>query len=720
MNSVLCIVPTLFFMRINMNNFIKSPLACLFLLLNTQFIASQSSKGITKKFGYAEIATEYIPSLGLTAPQTESTDKVNFDTTVDLSTYEKYVTTFDLLNKSTSASTLQHDLSPISTLMDNLNVFGYKSQDAGQRKRSLLNKIAHDGNAITLSGEATIGYLLAHPIADIKELQERQNALKHLVQNTGLLSSFEAALNQFKQQESEFLGCYKTPSKTEQDYIKHLFFQNSLLTRLNSNENILEFSSLLSDAMVAGPLTGFSLIGAASGYFAQQFIIKNNPNNPNAIRTMLGNDPQSFGTYFKKAVISELNGYNPKTYTNLYNQGIVSLPADIPDTELKTVKYACIGSLVALGFVALYKAYWTSTILKKKIDIHKIDAYIQRKLISCATMVSTFDYLMKQVQKDPALQNLVTSWQKDCTTKSKEFTKLLSMLRSNTFKGKPSFFSKIGRVRAAYTLMMATKDEFGDMVRFIGLCDAYAAVAKLYLQHQALPNQYSFVNFVDNEKPYIKAEGFWNPMLDAHKAISNNLELGSLMTNSPRAILVTGSNSGGKSTIAITGFTSVMLLAHTLTISPAQHLTLTPFDYLASSLKIQDNLLAGKSHFVAETEHAAHLVNSIKSLHPQQKAFLAIDELFEGTTSEVGEKSLHNLGLTLLNHHNLLFVIATQYQGQPTLLEEQTNGACKNMKVDIIKQEKNGVPFLFRPYKLEPGVSEVSVGAELLQEAYNA
>jgi len=77
---------------------------------------------------------------------------------------------------------------------------------------------------------------------------------------------------------------------------------------------------------------------------------------------------------------------------------------------------------------------------------------------------------------------------------------------------------------------------------------------------------------------------------------------------------------------------------------------------------------------------------------------------------------LHDFGLELSHFKNLIGVICTQFQAEPTTLERETNGAFKNYKIDVIVNPDGS---LTRPYTLEEGISTTNIASELLEQAFS-
>jgi len=292
---------------------------------------------------------------------------------------------------------------------------------------------------------------------------------------------------------------------------------------------------------------------------------------------------------------------------------------------------------------------------------------------------------------------------------SSDLKTLVALLKTKTFKGNYSFFSNIGRILAAFEIAQETTDGFTGTMQAIGELDACLSIAKLYKQFQNNNNAtYCFVEYLDQDKPYLQLTDFWNPMIDPAKVVTNSIELGN--PTGARNAIITGSNTGGKSTILKAVVINILLSR--FGIAPARKAVMTPFSYLATSLNISDNTAAGISLFKAEVLRAKTIINNIKSLRKDQHAFIAIDELFVGTNAQKGSAAAHKVANHITSFDNTLFTLATHFE-QLTDLEKETNGMCKNYKVDIFKNEDGS---LNRPFKLEAGISTSNVADEILQD----
>ncbi len=124
--------------------------------------------------------------------------------------------------------------------------------------------------------------------------------------------------------------------------------------------------------------------------------------------------------------------------------------------------------------------------------------------------------------------------------------------------------------------------------------------------------------------PAFEGEGLGHPLLPVDTAVRNDLSLG----RSPQALVMSGSNMSGKSTMLRTvGCNSVLALAG----APvrARRLALSQL-HIAASIRIVDSLQDGQSHFMAEIMRLRQVVEI--SRHEPPALFL-LDEILHGTNS---------------------------------------------------------------------------------------
>ncbi len=304
------------------------------------------------------------------------------------------------------------------------------------------------------------------------------------------------------------------------------------------------------------------------------------------------------------------------------------------------------------------------------------------------------------------IQHLVNELPKE----SLPIKRIFDLLESSTFKGEPSFFSLIGRVVLADKLIRKHLDKFTEGIIALGELDMYMSTARLYKEGQGRANTWSFADYLENaDAPSLEIENFWNPFIDPEKAVANSASIGT--NNNPRMLIISGPNAGGKST-TMKGIAISVILAQSLGIVPASCMSLTPVAKIMTYLNIVDDIAAGNSHFKAGVVRARELVKMTENLQNKEFAFVATDEVFDGTSHIEGEAAAYSLIEALGKHPNVMGTTATHFP-LVTELEKEANGKLfKNYKVSVLVDGQGQLQY---PFKLEEGISEQNVALDILR-----
>lgn len=167
--------------------------------------------------------------------------------------------------------------------------------------------------------------------------------------------------------------------------------------------------------------------------------------------------------------------------------------------------------------------------------------------------------------------------------------------------------------------------DIAHWLQAIGQFEALNALAGYAYEHPTDP----FPELVSRQKDgqrsaCFEGTGLGHPLMPEQQCVRNDMSL----NQSPQALIVSGSNMSGKSTLLRTvGVNAVLALAG----APvrARHLRLSPLT-LGASLRIQDSLHAGTSRFYAEVIRVRQLMDDAAG--PVPLLFL-LDEIFHGTNS---------------------------------------------------------------------------------------
>jgi DNA mismatch repair protein MutS len=344
------------------------------------------------------------------------------------------------------------------------------------------------------------------------------------------------------------------------------------------------------------------------------------------------------------------------------------------------------------------------------ININNLTNFIQGQMIPIATLSKAMANIGKIMAENTVMSSALKTniLLKKNNEQTQDLQDLRATLDSSTFKGHPSFFSYKGKALASFTTMEEIKYDFIQGLQVIGQIDAYVSLAKAYKKMAAHQNaHYCFAEYETASMPHIAATNYWHPFLNPDKVVTNSIEIGGTQ---PKNIILTGPNAAGKST-TLKALTTCLWLAHTTGIVPAEHFSCTPFKFINTYLNIADTE-GRESLFQAEMHRAQALIDSLKTLQPQEFSFVIMDEIFTGTNPEEGQAGAYGIAQYLSKFTNSCCIVATHYI-KLTELAEATQGAYKNYKVYVIKNADGSFTY---PYKIEPGITDQAIALELLQQ----
>ncbi|MBS1988126.1 hypothetical protein JST56_03990 [Candidatus Dependentiae bacterium] len=615
---------------------------------------------------YFAVKNHYLPAIANTAKAEKKASKElnakNADLMVEFEKKGKYTVNSlqipqvghaEKINLMYSILATSHEGKTSYPNILNSNIFNDLEMLAGNAPdfdRNIFSKIDY---TLTTAGKVQLQKMLYTPTADIKELVKRQQIIKQLVNKPALRKKLEAKLLSIKQVENELIWFWKEIQVEIASFFEEAYFQKSFLKSLNKNEYALEAES---------------------------------------IRT------------FVFPVINILMG-NIFLAASFKLQEALGLPAD-PMAQLRWHA----GMLAYMGFaLSIQYAVFGINVFAPAVNQYNICDTLQKKMINIASYMNNIKEIGSIINTDSELSKLLPDAKNfvQSGVTNAEAKELLSTLQSGTFEGEASFFSNYGRVLAAFKTLQDAKNNVVNALGKAGDIDAYVALARLYKKHASHPDaaQYCFVDFQSSDKPYLKAEEFWHPMLKPSTVVTNNLELGT--ADAGRNLIITGPNAGGKST-SLKAITLCVWLAQSIGIAPARALSMTPFTKINTYLNITDSE-GRESLFQAEMHRAQALLESIKSLNPSEFSFVIMDEIFTGTNPKEGEAAAYGVAKHISSFDNNMTIVATHFK-ELTNLEATTNGLFKNFKVSVIKTDGG---FIY-PYKLESGISDQPIALQLL------
>ncbi|KAJ2374319.1 Mismatch repair protein msh3, partial [Coemansia sp. RSA 2611] len=327
--------------------------------------------------------------------------------------------------------------------------------------------------------------------------------------------------------------------------------------------------------------------------------------------------------------------------------------------------------------------------------------------------ISGIDYLIDI--KNSQAKNVPTDWVKISSTKTN--------VRFHT----PFIAEKLAeRERCRESLRQAARDAYNEFLGTISekyselreLITSLAALDALFsLAQLARTEGYSRPSFVtSSDHASVDLADAVNPVLSQSLPayVPNSVSLGSM--SSPRAMILTGPNAGGKSSLIRT-VALISIMAQCGSHVPAHHAHLSIIDAIHTRIGASDNLMAGESTFMVEMRETAELMRQITP-----RSLVIIDELGRGTSTHDGAAIAYAVLDHLVSRQPLTFFVThyahlvDAFAANPlvrschmSFLEQQPKSADSAEEAAIAN-----ITFL---YKLADGASADSFGLNVARMA---
>lgn len=567
-------------------------------------------------------------------------------------------------------------------------------------ERSLLNSL---DRTKTVFGYGALAEILAHPLSYKEQLEQRQNAICSFHVYPHIFDDVRHCLDTVAQAQGAFLSYGVEVEENVFAPYKKLYFQNKYLQKINHCEHILAARSFAQQGlritallMPVVLLTGLHMVKNYKDSGSVQW----SHSCLDAIK-QCGNFINP-----KQLVIQCKEIYSGQRYT-LYQELCKEMQvAPLTRKTQDAIAYGFLGIQAAIkGYLIGSYAWSMKRFISDFINLNKSLRSLQEDLHQVASIVQVYNELQKMISCIPELEQEV-----GCATLSEdaEFVQLLELLQTNTFLQEYSIFSHAGRILAAHNLLLKHKEKFIPIVRYIGQIDALISIETLYQEAQQTftAASYCFAQYTESSIPSVQLDSFWNPFIDRASVITNTIHMGGA---DPRVVILTGSNTGGKST-ALKAIMLNLMLAHTLTIAPSYKCIITPFSHISCSFNIVDDLVAGDSHFKAEAKRAQLLQSIIDQASEKHFTFIGVDELFIGTGVEQGMVAAHTFLNKMENNPYVLCPFITHLSGISDITHSNPT-VFVNMCMDAYISTNGS---LVCPYKLQPGVSHYNSAQDIL------
>jgi hypothetical protein len=235
-------------------------------------------------------------------------------------------------------------------------------------------------------------------------------------------------------------------------------------------------------------------------------------------------------------------------------------------------------------------------------------------------------------------------------------------------------------------------------IEALATIEALASLATFAHEHP----DYVFPD-VSEGPPRFAADTLAHPLLSRARRVANSVAFGK-EAEAPQALLITGSNMSGKSTMLRAIGTNAVLALSGAPVC-AKRLAMTTLD-VRTSMRITDSLEQGVSHFYAELSRLKEITTASDAGSP---VLFLLDEVLHGTNSrerQIGAKAVvkHLLGtgaIGAVSSHDLGLAA----------LEEETSGTVKNAHFE---EHVEGETMAF-DYRLKPGVVTTTNALRLMR-----
>jgi len=579
----------------------------------------------------------------------------------------------------------------------------------------------HFNRADSFFGQAVLAQKFSDLIDDIEVLEQRKQLLQQILSNEVLFSELCSLVQQLKDAEESYLSFFKEENPISKTLIANLYF-GSLGSRFNANPVMLDCYTRLHNAK-----TAFNMCGDVIAiFFANYGLGKKNFGKEYSLRDAVKGTWNVIGGFYNpwtpiKRIKHVRSEEGKKEIENSMRDAFKQLnkkyTQEMLDEGCRSASRTWIvfsGLQLALnGYLLAMKGLAVKTALDEASQRQSTINYLHERLNDVASCVRGCKQLLDIVPNNAYIAAGLSSLQEVqelFADGDDDIHQLVQLLQSGTFEGDPSFFSRSGRVLAAYKLMVNAKDDLMPIFQTLGELDACLSLAKLYKEYQNENVGYAFAEYVESDLPILEIEDFWNPFIDVNKVVTNSIAFGE---SAPSTILITGTNMNGKSTVLKAVLLDV-LMAQTATFAPAKSIRISPYSLVASYMNIKDDTAAGKSLFQAQVARSKELLSDVVQLPDDKHAFIAADELFTGTGADKAQVAAKKVVADFAKNDQVNCLCATHYPLMTTLADEYNS--CKNCKMDMqIHEDGRYAP----TYRLADGISECNIADAMVDSAFD-
>lgn len=216
-------------------------------------------------------------------------------------------------------------------------------------------------------------------------------------------------------------------------------------------------------------------------------------------------------------------------------------------------------------------------------------------------------------------------------------------------------------------LLVGKATEWSQVINALNCIDVLQSFVKVAYQSRGsisrpvlLPvNSNSMDLHQDSKGPTLQMKGLWHPYAVAENEdglVPNDIYLGKgSHGHYPCALLLTGPNMGGKSTLLRAACLAV-ILAQLGCYVPCETCTLSPVDVIFTRLGATDRIMSGESTFLVECAETASVLQNAT-----QDSLVLLDELGRGTSTFDGYAIAYAVFRHLVERVHCRLLFATHY-----------------------------------------------------------
>ncbi|MGD9900158.1 MAG: hypothetical protein AB7T22_13635 [Calditrichaceae bacterium] len=252
------------------------------------------------------------------------------------------------------------------------------------------------------------------------------------------------------------------------------------------------------------------------------------------------------------------------------------------------------------------------------------------------------------------------------------------------------FLSEVTGFFSAVKKMDRHSEKLKNLFKTIGYLDALISVASFRNEY----NRYCQPVFTENSKNF-DVDEIYHPLLK--NSVSNSFRFDC------QSVIITGSNMSGKTTFLKTLGVNAVLAQSINTCMAGRYNA--PFLKVKSCIGITDNLLLGKSYYLAEVES---LLDILKSSDQDNIHLFILDEILRGTNST--ERVAASIAILKYLANNKDFILVSTHDMKlPEIMNDQYSNFHFSEKIST-----GGLVF---DYKLHGGVATTRNAIALLEYA---